>query len=1137
VQRTADGMGAARPVAVQLGYGVRSSRRSLIPVVLTCLAFLGVVLYQLTVDPLLARADSTSPYPQEAELTASDGAAADALGTSVAVSGSTMVVGATGGTGVTSDEGAVYVFSDSSGVWKQTAELTASDGAAGDQFGSSVAVSGTTIAVGAPDHRVGSNPQQGAAYVFSNSSGVWTQTAELTASDGAAYDMFGSSVAVSGTTIVAGAPAHQVGSNVAEGVAYVFSSSAGAWTQTAELTGSGPMLGGDPTPFGFGAVVAISGTTIAVGAHGGAEALYVGAVYVFSDGAGAWTQTAELTEYSGGQSELSGGVAISGSTIAAGSLAYGGPPLTQQGEVFVFSDASGSWLQTGAVTSTDGAPTDWLGKWVGISGSTIVAGAPYHQVGSNPRQGAVYVFSDAAGGWTQTAELTASDGAAYDQLGAVAISGSTIVSGAPFHEVGSSAAQGAAYVFGGPTDYTVSGTVSDKQCGEDGCEETGAGGVKVLVTGTAADGSAVSITGISAAGSGAWSVTVPAGAYSAGPTQDGSSFGPAGVTPVSQAVSVTDEDVGAVDFVMPVFTVSGTVSADSCDPDEGSCSSVGLGGVTVLLKGDAADATPVSVSDTSDDGDGSWSVQVPAGASYTAGPTDDGESFGGLGFDPSDQPVAVSASDVGGVDFSTCAAAADSDSDSDMASFREAGYGVLARPARAAYTLPNQCTSVYTVTVGGEIPQDKIVDPGPGARFDENDDGKPDYRGPTAKFNKLFQDFPGEIALKSRQLPGCFSDKQVEFYAHERDRGIDVRWDSYIQGPVTLPAVTVKFAVNQDKPAVSVLGVPSARVERMTKVWEWKEFILGVEPIGGGRCYSPEPEEIPVLYYARPDTTAQGGRGFTIIVAWGFPFNPEGVKSIGAGLGDEAQFEKVMGDLGPEGAKLATRFRSASDSTRFFAKLAAETGAVSLGAHKVHLIPYVGPAAAETAEMLHAIKDASELVEFFDGFLTGQPIMSAVIRGKFAKLGEPGDPRATTLGISVASTKFPTITLKVQRTAFDYRDITYPVFSGSLAWAQAPIASPATDNPFSRNPPGVVNDSTHNHTTYASGQTDLDALQHDTSQLPAVDSSLHQGNLEAGFDEERDLAPAPVCNRALLPDPVKASSANTICWRFNDGDA
>ena len=86
-------MGAARPVAVQLGYGVRSSRRSLIPVVLTCLAFLGVVLYQLTVDPLLARADSTSPYPQEAELTASYGAAADALGTSVAVSGTTIEIG------------------------------------------------------------------------------------------------------------------------------------------------------------------------------------------------------------------------------------------------------------------------------------------------------------------------------------------------------------------------------------------------------------------------------------------------------------------------------------------------------------------------------------------------------------------------------------------------------------------------------------------------------------------------------------------------------------------------------------------------------------------------------------------------------------------------------------------------------------------------------------------------------------------------------------------------------------------------------------------------------------------------------------------------------------------------------------
>jgi hypothetical protein len=108
----------------------------------------------------------------------------------------------------------------------QQAELTASDGAAGDDLGVSVAVSGTTIVAGSPYHKVGSDTQQGVVYVFSDEGGSWTQTAELTASDGAAGAAFGSSVAVSGSTIAV----------LGGGSLYVFSGAGGSWTQTAELT-------------------------------------------------------------------------------------------------------------------------------------------------------------------------------------------------------------------------------------------------------------------------------------------------------------------------------------------------------------------------------------------------------------------------------------------------------------------------------------------------------------------------------------------------------------------------------------------------------------------------------------------------------------------------------------------------------------------------------------------------------------------------------------------------------------------------------------------------------------------------------------------------------------------------------------
>ena len=158
------------------------------------------------------------------ELTASDGATAACLGCSVAVSGDTVVAGAQYATvGGNVAQGAVYVFVEPASGWTsgtETAKLTASDAAATDFLGSSVAVSGDTVVAGAPYATVGANAKQGAAYVFVEPASGWTsgtESAKLTASDGAAGDFLGS-VAVSGDTVVAGAR----GTNGSKGAAYVF---------------------------------------------------------------------------------------------------------------------------------------------------------------------------------------------------------------------------------------------------------------------------------------------------------------------------------------------------------------------------------------------------------------------------------------------------------------------------------------------------------------------------------------------------------------------------------------------------------------------------------------------------------------------------------------------------------------------------------------------------------------------------------------------------------------------------------------------------------------------------------------------------------------------------------------------------
>ena len=139
-------------------------------------------------------------HGQVAKLTASDGAANDEFGYSVAVDGNTAVVGAYGNDGL---KGAAYVLTRQSGAWNQVAKLTAFDGAANDEFGYSVAVDGDTVVVGTQE-----DDYNGAAYVFTKPSGGWataTETAKLTAHDGADNDYFGFSVAVDGDTVMVGA--------------------------------------------------------------------------------------------------------------------------------------------------------------------------------------------------------------------------------------------------------------------------------------------------------------------------------------------------------------------------------------------------------------------------------------------------------------------------------------------------------------------------------------------------------------------------------------------------------------------------------------------------------------------------------------------------------------------------------------------------------------------------------------------------------------------------------------------------------------------------------------------------------------------------------------------------------------------
>jgi hypothetical protein len=448
--------------------------------------------YPLTVDPLI----------QAAQLTASDGTFGE-LGHSVAVSGSTIVVGAplsnAGSGSNTFEQGKVYVYSEPSGGWAnatETTQLTSPDPPSDAHFGTSVAISEgmvsgqQTIVVGAPDAKVGTK-SPGAAYVFTEPVGGWgsapPQTAKLIASDGNTGDnlggcekqlvsgqpasYFNGSVAISGSTVVAGACEANEGTgsgSFEQGAVYEFTKPSTGWanaTQTAKLTASGA-----PHDDHLGASVAVSDATVVAGTYFPGGGSIPPVVFLYTEPATGWasaTESAQLTN-SRATGDFGASVAISGpasaQTVAAGDPGEQVGSNFDQGAASVYTEPGSGWAsatpipQTAQLTASDGAPGDNLGDSVAVTGSTVVAGAPNatscSQGDGCSSEGAAYVYTEPGSGWadgTESARLTSNSSPGDDQLGfSVAAAGSTVVAGAPKTKVGTNT-PGAADVFTQPT--------------------------------------------------------------------------------------------------------------------------------------------------------------------------------------------------------------------------------------------------------------------------------------------------------------------------------------------------------------------------------------------------------------------------------------------------------------------------------------------------------------------------------------------------------------------------------------------------------------------------------------------------------------------------------------------------------------
>jgi hypothetical protein len=384
---------------------------------------------------------------EERKLTASDAAPFDHFGDSVAVSCDTVVVGATAGDGVGADSGAAYVFErdhGGAGTWGQVQKLTASDGVTGDRFGCAVAISGDTAVVGAHG-KTDAGLESGAAYIFERNQGgpdMWGEVLRLNASL-ASYDKFGFSVAISGGMVVVGAYGDGT-YGIDSGAAYLFARDQGGpdmWGLVKKLFGS-DTTGND----GFGFFVAISGDTIVVGApFADIGGINLGAAYVFEcdqGGAGMWGEVKKLTASDpGGINDYFGiSVAISGDAVAVGASGYGA--------AYIFERNQGGinmWGEMKKLTAYDSDEVDVFGSSVAINDEDTVVGR-YDDDHAGSFSGSAYHFRRDEGGagmWGKVDKLIASDAAGGDSYGrAVAIAGEVALIGA----AGADTDTGAAYL-------------------------------------------------------------------------------------------------------------------------------------------------------------------------------------------------------------------------------------------------------------------------------------------------------------------------------------------------------------------------------------------------------------------------------------------------------------------------------------------------------------------------------------------------------------------------------------------------------------------------------------------------------------------------------------------------------------------
>lgn len=462
---------------------------------------------RISVDDRTAKYPVTiDPVAQQAQLMPSNPGNGDYFGLVVAISGDTAVIGApyedSGGRRINGspnesllDSGAAYVYVRNGSSWTQQAFLKASDGEAGDLFGSAVGIEGDTIVVGAPHEGESENYQggKGTVYVFSRDGTTWSEEARLRTHNRRPADYFGIAVSISGNSILAGAEGEnstapgvdsednngEIGGGhtaASVGAAYVFTKNNGTWAQQAYLKASNPSSSDV-----FGRTVALCGDLAVIGAEQerssttginsipNDNAVRAGAAYIFSRSGNTWTQEAYLKGSNTGAGDVFGcSVAVSGSTVVVGARGedattstINGPSNdagTDRGAVYVFVKGASGWTEQAYVKTATAENYVNFGTTLGIEGDLMAVSATGETSSladpSTHRKGAIYLFHRYGTTWTPYTHIKFSGTPMDISFGyAFALSGGSLVAGLSDYNTAIPAVgvlkSGAAFVFSG----------------------------------------------------------------------------------------------------------------------------------------------------------------------------------------------------------------------------------------------------------------------------------------------------------------------------------------------------------------------------------------------------------------------------------------------------------------------------------------------------------------------------------------------------------------------------------------------------------------------------------------------------------------------------------------------------------------